>query len=88
MKTDRIIEVFKMQGLAMNDAPCKELWFDTMKVRLNREHLIQVIKDRGVWDNIIPSKNLDTFLGHNSWSDLVTTLNKHLLDKETATMGI
>jgi hypothetical protein len=82
MTTQEILRVFKLQGTALNDAPDKELWWSTIKIKLNRSHLIQAIKELQIWVGIIPTKNIDTFLSNNTWSDLVNTLEKFLDDVE------
>lgn len=70
METKNIIKVYRMQSSTCDDSI---QWYEAAKIKLNRSHLTQVLKELGYCDNIC--NDVDGWLALNSWSDLVAMMD-------------
>ena len=73
MKTSEIIRVYKIQNTPCDGSPT---WFWAVSIRLQREHLIQVLKDTKHCDHIC--NDVDGWLALNRWTDLVAMVDMAL----------
>ena len=71
MTTPEKIEVFKVQSTPLNEAENKDYWFNTLKIKLNRNDLIEILIYKGVAD-------FQSYFNWWSWSELVNGTNKVL----------
>ncbi len=70
MTTREIIQTYLIQGKHVDSTD--DEFFTALKIRIGREHLLQVLREKGHLVGVIPQENHERYFKHSSWSDLVT----------------
>lgn len=76
MTTDKIIETYTLQSTPCNDT---DKWWDAITIKIDRNDIIQVLKELGHVDHIIKSEKQDEWFELNTWTDLCGMMDKVIL---------